>query len=171
MWHGKKPDILHLQEFGCDVWILTEEMKMQSKIEAHTMKMTFVGFEDGPGAVQFCSASKWLISVSHNVWFNENDVIACTKPDHDLDLSPLDMGGRSLSQAPIPVSQKTTQQLRGRLMQRRAILCHQSPSTFHHSFEPISTPYMQDNGLSCLEQPKLPSKHNTNSARETDAIK
>ena len=27
-WHGWKLDVLHLQEFGCDVWILTEEMKV-----------------------------------------------------------------------------------------------------------------------------------------------
>jgi len=43
MWNGKKPDVSHLREFGCDVWILTEEMKAQSKIEARAQKMVFTG--------------------------------------------------------------------------------------------------------------------------------
>src|SRR5271169_4441304 len=100
MWYGKKPDVLHLREFGCDVWILTEEMKVQSKIEARAMKMVFVGFEEGPGAVRFYNAGKRLIGVSHDAWFNENDAIARTQPGQDLDSSPLYMEGEKPESGP-----------------------------------------------------------------------
>src|ERR1700733_2881547 len=102
MWNGKKPDVSHLREFGCDVWILTEEMKAQSKIEARAQRIVFVGFEDGPGAVRFYNASKRLIGVSRDAWFNENDAMARNVPDQDLDLSPLYMEGEKSESSPDP---------------------------------------------------------------------
>jgi hypothetical protein len=43
-WFGKKPDVSHLREFGCDVWVLDEHRK--SKLESKTIKGKFLGFID-----------------------------------------------------------------------------------------------------------------------------
>lgn len=75
---------------------------MQSKIEARAMKMTFVGFEDGPGAVRYYNAAKRLIGVSRDAWFNENDAIARTQPDQELDMTPLYMEGEKSESGPDP---------------------------------------------------------------------
>jgi transposase InsO family protein len=45
-WHGHKPNVSHLREFGCDVWIL-DESKNRSKLHPRSHKMIFVGFDDG----------------------------------------------------------------------------------------------------------------------------
>jgi hypothetical protein len=42
-WTQKKPDISHLREFGCDVWVL-DESKNRSKLDPKSKKMKFVGF-------------------------------------------------------------------------------------------------------------------------------
>jgi hypothetical protein len=49
-WTGEKPNISHLQEFGSEVWVLKEGVKL-SKLEPKSKKITFVGFEDGPNAI------------------------------------------------------------------------------------------------------------------------
>jgi hypothetical protein len=71
-WTGKKPDISHLREFGCDVWIL-DETKDKSKLAPRSKKMVFVGFEDGSKAVRYWDKATRKIKVSRNVAFNENE--------------------------------------------------------------------------------------------------
>ena len=69
---GKKPDVRHLWEFGCDVWVLNES-KNRSKLDPKLKKMVFVGFMDGSKAIQYYSAKSQSIKVSQNVTFNENN--------------------------------------------------------------------------------------------------
>jgi transposase InsO family protein len=71
-WHGKKPDISHLREFGCDVWVLDESLN-KSKLAPKSNKMVFVGFEDGSKAVRYWDKATRRVKVSRNVVFNEND--------------------------------------------------------------------------------------------------
>ena len=47
---NKKPDVSHLREFGCDVWVL-DESGTRSKLDPKSKKMIFVGFMDGPKAI------------------------------------------------------------------------------------------------------------------------
>ena len=67
-WSGRKPDISHLQEFGSDVWILSEGDKI-SKLQPKSKKYIFVGFMDGPKAVRYYDAEKRHIRVSRNYIF------------------------------------------------------------------------------------------------------
>ena len=46
MKHGMAPNIAHLQEFRCDVWVLDEFIN-RSKLEPKSKKMMLVGFMDG----------------------------------------------------------------------------------------------------------------------------
>jgi len=45
-WFGKKLNVSHFQELGCNVWVL-DETKNLSKIKPRSQKMIFVGFNDG----------------------------------------------------------------------------------------------------------------------------
>ena len=54
-WTGKKPDVGHLREFGCDIWVL-DESKNRSKLDPKLKKMTFVGFMDGSKAIRYYDA-------------------------------------------------------------------------------------------------------------------
>ena len=69
---GKKLNISHLWEFGCDVWILDESIH-RSKLDPQSKKMVFIGFMDGSKAVQYYDAKNRLIKVSRNVTFNEDE--------------------------------------------------------------------------------------------------
>ena len=51
-WHGHKPNVSHLREFGCDVWIL-DELKNRSKLHPRSHKMIFVGFDDGAKCIRY----------------------------------------------------------------------------------------------------------------------
>ena len=69
-WTGKKPDVGHLREFGCNVWVL-DESNNRSKLDPKSKKMIFVGFMDGPKAIRYYDAKTQSIKVSWNVAFNE----------------------------------------------------------------------------------------------------
>ena len=71
-WTGKKPDVRHLREFGCDVWVL-DESNNRSKLDPKSKKMIFVGFMDGSKAIRYYDAKMRSIKVSRNVAFNENE--------------------------------------------------------------------------------------------------
>lgn len=71
-WTGKKPDVSHFREFGCDVWIL-DETKNKSKLAPKSQKMTFVGFMEGSKAVRYWDRAARSIKVSQNFVFSENE--------------------------------------------------------------------------------------------------
>jgi len=71
-WNGKKPDISHLREFGCDIWVLNE-FQNRSKLSPKLKKMIFVGFMDGSKSIWYYDPSTCKIKVSCNVAFNNNE--------------------------------------------------------------------------------------------------
>jgi hypothetical protein len=71
-WTGKKPDVSHFREFGCDVWVL-DESKNRSKLSPKSQKMVFVEFMEGSKAVRYWDRTTGTVKVSRNVAFNEND--------------------------------------------------------------------------------------------------
>ena len=71
-WFGKKPDVSHFREFGCDVWVLDETENL-SKIKPRSKKMVFMGFNDGSKSIRYYDPTKRNIKVSRNVAFHEND--------------------------------------------------------------------------------------------------
>jgi len=71
-WSGTKPDVSHLRELGCDVWILDED-KNRSKLAPKSKKMIFTGFENSPKAVRYYDAATRKIKVLQNFAFNENE--------------------------------------------------------------------------------------------------
>ena len=71
-WHGTKPNVSHLQEFGLDVWVL-DESKDRSKLDPKSKKMTLMGLMDKSKLVRYYHAKNQSIKMSRNVTFNEND--------------------------------------------------------------------------------------------------
>ena len=71
-WTGKKPDVSHFREFGCDVWVLNQGEK-GSKLAPKSRKMKFMGFLDGQKAIRYYDPTKRTIRVSRNVTFDENE--------------------------------------------------------------------------------------------------
>ena len=71
-WHGSKPDVLHFQEFGRDVWILRQGEKLKpSKLEPKSLKMKFVGFLDSKKAIRFYDPAKRTLHESMNFTFGD----------------------------------------------------------------------------------------------------
>jgi hypothetical protein len=65
-WSGKKPNMAHLREFGCDIWIQIEGdiSKLSLKSEKHIL----VGFKDGPKVMRYYDATTGSL---RNVVFSE----------------------------------------------------------------------------------------------------
>lgn len=82
-WTGTKPDVSHLREFGCDVWVL-DESKDRSKLQPKSNKMVFVGFQDGSKAIRYYDRGKRNVKVSRNFVFNENEEIKESNEVTDL---------------------------------------------------------------------------------------
>jgi hypothetical protein len=62
-WTGRKPDVSHLREFGCPVWVRDEGGNL-SKLLLRANEFIFIGFEDGPKAICYYDAQKRRIKVS-----------------------------------------------------------------------------------------------------------
>ena len=73
-WMGGKPNVGHLHEFGCDIWIL-DESKSRSKLSLRSKKIKFTRFMDGSKSVCYYDAATRLIKVLWNLAFNENSDI------------------------------------------------------------------------------------------------
>ena len=67
-WTGHKPDVSHLQEFGCDMWILIEGVNL-SKLETKSRKFVLVGYEDSPKAIRYYNKETRKVYVSRNFRF------------------------------------------------------------------------------------------------------
>ena len=71
-WHGHKPNVLHLREFGCNIWILNES-KNCSKLHLRSHKMIFVGFDNGAKCIRYYDKATQHVKRSQNFKFNENE--------------------------------------------------------------------------------------------------
>lgn len=63
-WFGQKPDIAHLREWGCDIWVYAELKTDKLSPRAHLQ--VFVGFEDGPKAIRYYKRSTHQVLISRD---------------------------------------------------------------------------------------------------------
>lgn len=70
-WTGQKPDVSHLREFGCPVWVRDEDQNL-SKLSPRANEFIFVGFEDGSKAIRYYDAQKRRVKVSRNYVFGND---------------------------------------------------------------------------------------------------
>lgn len=70
-WTGRRPDVSHLREFGCPVWVRDEDNNL-SKFAPRANEHVFVGFVDGPKAIRYYDARTRRIKSSRNYVFGNN---------------------------------------------------------------------------------------------------
>ena len=145
-------------------------MKIQSKIEVRAMKMTFVGFEDGPGAVRYYNATKHLIGVSRDAWFNENNAIARTQPNQELDMTPLYMEGEKSESGPDPSMSRADTVIEGETHPKDADPAPTNPPPPIAPLKPYQLRARKITDYHVLNNPN-PSEPNTSSARESNTAK
>jgi hypothetical protein len=69
MWHGHKPDMSHLREFGTPVWTLLQGQKTQQKLLPKSVQQTYVRHEDGSGSIKYYNPETRKILLSRNYHF------------------------------------------------------------------------------------------------------
>lgn len=69
LWHGKKPDVSHLREFGAPVWVLLQGQYEARKIQPKSKRRAFVGYDDGSKSVNYYNAETRKILTSRNFRF------------------------------------------------------------------------------------------------------
>ena len=69
LWHGTKPSVAHLREFGTPVWVLLQGQAEQRKILPKSKKRLYVGHEDGPQAIKYYNAEVRKVLTSRNYRF------------------------------------------------------------------------------------------------------
>src|SRR5262249_50001644 len=68
LWTRKKPNVTHLQVFGCETYVLNKENN-RSKFDKKADKCLFLGYKDG--AYKLWNPNKRRIVISHDVTFKE----------------------------------------------------------------------------------------------------
>ncbi len=84
---GKKPDVSHLQEFGCDIWIKWKGQSL-SKLGGNSSKAkkyTFMGFTEDPVIIKYYDPELRKIRESRNYEFVEPKVMEQTTDNMRLE--------------------------------------------------------------------------------------
>ena len=69
LWHGSKPDITHLREFGAPVWVLLQGQRAQRKMLPKSLRRAYVGHDDGSHSIKYYVAESRKILKSRNFQF------------------------------------------------------------------------------------------------------
>lgn len=101
LWYNSKPDLSHLQIFGCAAYKLIPKQFRDSKFAPTSNKQILLGYQERLHNYRLLNPTNGHISYSHDVIFDEEDfshtlsqrIISVSSPDllsEDLNCSPLD---------------------------------------------------------------------------------
>jgi len=103
IWHGWKPNVSNLHEFGVPVWVLMQGQTIQRKMLPKLQRWAYVGYDEGSKAIQYYNTATKNILTSWNFRFltptelspSEEIVI---EPDNQGENAPSSEGeeGRSI---------------------------------------------------------------------------
>ncbi len=68
-WHGNKPNVTHLREFGTPVWVLLQGQNVTRKILPKSKRRAYVGTNDASDSVLYYNAETKKILTSRNYKF------------------------------------------------------------------------------------------------------
>ena len=71
-WHGHKPDVSHLREFGSPVYVLLQGQKKQPKLMPRSKQQIFVGFDDGSKSIKYFNPETRRVLTLRNYKFLTN---------------------------------------------------------------------------------------------------
>ena len=69
LWHGRKPDVSHLREFGAPVWVLLQGQKVQRKMLLKSQRQAYIGYDEGSKSVKYYNTAMRNILTSRNFRF------------------------------------------------------------------------------------------------------
>ena len=84
LWTGRKPNLIHLQTFGCTAYaLIPEERRKKSALSEKSTPCWFLGYPSGIKGYRLQAKSNRSIIISRNVIFRENDFkISKSKENH-----------------------------------------------------------------------------------------
>ena len=85
-WHGKRPNVAHLREFGAPVWVLLQGQKVPRKMLPKSQRRSLVGFNDGSKSVIYYNPETRKVLTSRNYRFL-NPPITHTPPE-EIGINP-----------------------------------------------------------------------------------
>ena len=71
MWHGRKPNISHLRQWGCCAYVLSEGTHRGSKVDPRSPAMIFVGYHNDDQGYLLYDPETCKTMVRRNVTFDE----------------------------------------------------------------------------------------------------
>ena len=57
LWHGHKPNVSHLCEFGAPIWVLLQGQRVQRKMLPKSLRQAYVGYDKGSKSVIYYNAA------------------------------------------------------------------------------------------------------------------
>jgi len=57
LWHGHKPNVSHLREFGTPIWVLLQGQKVQRKMLPKSLRQAYVSYDEGSKSVIYYNAA------------------------------------------------------------------------------------------------------------------
>ena len=69
LWHGQKPNVLNLREFGTPIWVLAEGQRVMRKMLPKSHCQVYVGYNEGSKSVKYYNAKTKMILTSWNYKF------------------------------------------------------------------------------------------------------
>src|SRR5712691_4155566 len=85
VWHGRRPNVAHLREFGAPVWVLAEGQRVLRKMLPKSHRRAYVGYDEGAKAVKYYNAETKTILTSRNYRFL---VPSTSSPPEELLIEP-----------------------------------------------------------------------------------
>ena len=69
IWHSRKPNVLHLCEFGAPVWVLLQGQRIQRKMLPKSQQRAYVGYDEGSKSVLYYNTATQNVLTSRNFRF------------------------------------------------------------------------------------------------------
>ena len=85
-WHGKRPNIAHLREFGAPVWVLLQGQKVPRKMLPKSQHRSLVGFDNGSKSVMYYNPETRKVLTSQNYRFLNPPITQ--SPPEEIEINP-----------------------------------------------------------------------------------
>src|SRR6266446_9335979 len=86
-WFGEKPNVVHLREFGANVWILLQGQNIVCKILPKLKRCVYIGYDKGSKSVIYYNVETQRCLTSQNYTFltpkTEEDNVEDNTKQHD----------------------------------------------------------------------------------------
>ena len=90
VWRGRKPDVLHLREFGAPVWILAQGQHIERKMLPKSKRCAYVRYDEGSKSIIYYNVATRNILTLRNYRFLVHGNVS---PPEEIAIDPLSNQG------------------------------------------------------------------------------